>query len=280
MKRSVIPNGVRNLTILFFFSFLSFMISSCYSTYTYVSNVVNEPMIDKKDEIQAAGYVSFNHAELQTAYSPTNHLLLMANGYLGNHRENFSEAGCGYYKHFENGQFIEFIGGYGYGNINVKNLPAEEFTRDGRNQPFYLGEWENHAYYSALTNYHRGFSQAGWGFSWDDFGVGLTCRSSYVYYPRYHFEYIMTDKYHRLVNSDILNMNNFSSSVIDPALTVKLRGKVVCFTAQFGYTFPLSEYSSKYILHPMTTYRYISTGIQVYINARKEKHSEINGNSK
>ena len=97
------------------------MLSSCYSTYTYVSNVVNEPMIDKKDEVQAAGYVSFNHAELQTAYAPTNHLMLMANGYIGIHKQKFSEVGCGYYKHFVNHQFVEILGGYGKGEINVKD---------------------------------------------------------------------------------------------------------------------------------------------------------------
>lgn len=75
------------------------LVSGCSEhNYSYISLMPNEPSFTNSGQFKTSGTVGFNHIEGQAAFSPINHVSLLAGGFRGTDKQWSSEYGAaGYY---------------------------------------------------------------------------------------------------------------------------------------------------------------------------------------
>lgn len=84
---------------LLYFIALTVLISGCAQhNYSYIPLMPNEPAFSYKGQFKTSGAVGFNHIEGQAAFSPINHVSILAGGFRGTDKQWSSEYGAaGYY---------------------------------------------------------------------------------------------------------------------------------------------------------------------------------------
>jgi len=194
-----------------FFSLLTIGVISLYSCApSYVPNVINTPLLNNKNEIQASVYGGTSGFDPQLAYAITNNIGVMLNGSFENrsdttndfHKHNFVELGVGYFNKFNNNGIFEFYGGYGFGKLQVK-------YEDGI----------FNSYSDVKTN--RIFFQP---------AIGLTAKS---------VDFSFSSRF-VLVGFE-QNVLKYNRSYIEPAFTIKAGFKYIRFVTQMGYSIPLNS---------------------------------------
>jgi hypothetical protein len=239
-------------------------------------------MPEEKGEIQAAGYISWNHAEAQTAYALSNHFEIMANAFwsispfINDGKRTFFEGGLGYYSKIREHQYVELFCGYGYANESADEISADEISGYSRKHPVYYGDADFTGEYSFIGYYHRVFLQPTYTLRWnpEEFKVtymelDFTLRTSMIYYPRYNFEYWYglysgTGNY-IIQKTDTLSLTHFTRTLLEPAITCKGKVGAVKGIAQLGIVIHPNPYVSEKIFHPVTPVLFLSFGVQLDI---------------
>lgn len=192
---------------------IPFILSSC-THYYYVSNVQNVPLFKEKNDLRLSGSLGGGDEseciEIQTAYSVTDHIGVMANymsakgGSVADHnyaRGNYFEGGAGYYKPLNEFGIFEIYGGLGLCNQH------HEFS------DFYSGTNAGDIDLTSL----KFFIQPSFGFTTNFIDAAFSTRICVVNYSNgSNFLTGYTDEYAKL--------NSLSSQIhgfIEPALTVR-----------------------------------------------------------
>lgn len=197
----------------------------------YRPNTINVPLFKEKNELSINAGTSRNGADIQAAYSVSNHFAVMANGSFYNinstngtnilrEENNFSEISAGYYTHIGENIIGEIYPGFGMGRAyNQNNYRIEQF-------------------YFKRVDYHKIFLQPSIGFVSNIFELATSVRWSLVDY--YNFK---TDYPINYTNLPIKTANIF----IEPALTVRAGYKSVKVFTQAGLVIPTMPITYSYV---------------------------------
>jgi hypothetical protein len=206
-----------------------FLLSSC-SKVMYIPNSLNVPLFNEKKEFKAN--ISIN--DYQVAYAVTNHIGLMANGYVRSSSfsdgsvsssnlnysstRNLLEGGIGYFKPISEGFVYETYFGGGIGNLTYNGLE-------------YGGTSGVDYKYSA--NFNRLFIQPSIGFTNDIIDVSFSARI-----VRLAFNNIKTENYtpQMLIDEQINDLDKTNFFFIEPALTFRIGYKWGKFQTQIAYS--------------------------------------------
>lgn len=252
-------NFVTTGIILFLVTSLMF---AC-KVHTYVPNAINIPFFENAKEYQATAYASYNHIEMQNAYSIDSSWGVLANlyGSIPNRYVNvvgyFAEGGGLWQKKIKKHFKVETVMGYGYGS---KIYNEHVFTG-----PFYYID----------MNYHRIFTQINFGWILKDFMLGLTCRGSYMYFNSlyYYSERDYYSKPEQYPQVPSYSFNDINLLTIEPALIMRLKFfKKIWFVFEGGTLYPFPE--GLYTKHFACNYRnlnpefFFSSGITIPFHKR------------
>jgi len=265
---------------------LGALVSSC-GVNTYVNNVVNVPLMNMEDEFKASGYLGLDHIELQAAYPVTQRMAIMHNLYFGFGTKGlnlveqylgkraYGDLGIGYYGGLKENDIFEVYGGYGFGYLDFD----------------YSYGWED-IEYKVSSKYHKVFLQTNLGICKERFKAALSLRANYVNFPNYYVEFTDWDAcgFISCITTDTLTLNNLSTFILDPVITVKFGGKSVRFILQAGFSFPVVRnyprfgtrlFVENYPYPPLYTRFIFNTGLQFNLNFNKkdeeQKESSIFG---
>jgi len=232
------------LTIYSLFIFSIAILYSCKPP-AYVPNKINAPMITEKNDFNADLGIGLSGINVQAAYSPVNHLGIMANFSTEAifskktakkyHKTNFGEIGAGYY--LKLGKFFMFDV-YGGGGLADCKIVLDSNNRDDKTN----------------VNYYRIFAQPTIAFTSNIFKLGLSCRFNYV--NSYKSSGTSSDLY------------KGSLLCYEPAITAKLGYKWIMFYVQWQMSMPFStDYPEIYQLNPYD----FTAGLCCSLNFGKKK---------
>lgn len=216
--------------------FILVVLSSC-THYYYVANVQNVPLFKEKNEFRFSGTYGFGDysscAEVQTAYSITNSIGIMANymsakGGKASDNSNYGRGGyfdgaIGYYKPILEHGVFEIYGGVG-----------------GSNQ--------HHQYSSGFYNYYAGtsslsftklFVQPSFGFTFNGIDIAASTRICSL-----SFHQIENQIDRQYAQADYDKLNNISKKsyfFLEPAITFRGGWKYVKLQLQAAFTNGLNK---------------------------------------
>lgn len=219
-----------NLTIV-----ISIVIVFTSCSPLYRPNTINVPLFKEKKELSVNAGASNNGADIQAAYSVSDHFAVMANGsfYNANTTEatgisreenNFGEIGVGYYTHIGEDIIGEIYSGFGIGKAYNQNNYWIELNSFNR------------------ADYNKIFVQPSIGFVSNIFELAASIRWSYVDY--YNFKSDSPINYGNLPNRS-------ANMFIEPALTARAGYKSIKVFTQVGAalpTMPITYYYRPLIL--------------------------------
>ena len=196
----------------------------------YRPNTVNVPLFKEKNELSINAGASSNGADIQAAYSFTDHFAVMANGSFFNantaeptgvyrKENNFGELGVGYFTHIGEDIIGEIYSGFGMGKAyNQSNywIELNSFNR---------------------VDYNKIFVQPSIGFVSNIFELAASIRWSYVDY--YNFKSDSPISYGNLPNRS-------ANMFIEPALTARAGYKSVKVFGQVGAALPTTAVTYNY----------------------------------
>jgi hypothetical protein len=210
---------MKKLTTLLFGAVL---LSSC-THYYYVPNTQNVPLFREKNEYRISAFYGGGDesscGEIQTAYSATEHLGLMANFMLARGGSSTDadyakgyclEGAAGYFKPFGNQQVFEIYGGLGGGSQNHKYYS-------------YNNQYESTADLSFL----KVFIQPSFGMTFNAFDVAFSTRMTSMSFTNINNN--INDSYEHEILQSIQNKSHF---FIEPAITLRVGWKNVKFQLQ------------------------------------------------
>ncbi|MFN4234822.1 MAG: hypothetical protein ACK4IK_08455 [Bacteroidia bacterium] len=188
----------------------------------YRPNTVNVPLFKEKNELSVNAGASSNGANIQAAYSVTEHFAVMVNGSFYNANvttptgisrieNNFGEAGIGYFSHLGENFIGEIYSGFGMGKAYNQNdywIELNSFNR---------------------VDFNKIFVQPSIGFVSNIFELAASIRWSYLDY--YNFKSDSPINYGNLPNRS-------ANMFIEPALTARAGYKSVKVFAQTGFAMP------------------------------------------
>jgi hypothetical protein len=184
----------------------------------YIPNTVNAPLFKSKGELMVSGFGGTNGYDVQFAYAPIDHMVIMANGayqskdYDSNslkdyHKHFFGEIGAGYFTELGEKARFECIGGYGFGQAET----GYDFSFLTTNTGVVKGM------------YDRYFIQADLGTSsnFDYLNTGIAIRGTYVNFYKFTSG-----------NSDF--DKTVSNIYIEPAVFIRAGWNYIKFQFEFG----------------------------------------------
>jgi hypothetical protein len=192
---------------------LVLLLNSC-KTPSYVPNVINTPLFQKKGQFNAAIHASHSGGNPQLAYAVTDHFGLMLNGSFldtGSEesfmKQTMVELGGGYFTTLDESGKFEIYAGYGLGKV--------EGHHEGN-----LGVFAS--WYSLVdANVRKYFIQPSLGYTSD------------------HLEICFTTRIVNLRLIDQLENNKFAATFGEPAVTLKAGGDKFKGVLQLGYSINL-----------------------------------------
>ncbi|KAB2879617.1 hypothetical protein F9K33_08735 [bacterium] len=202
--------------LVFFLSILMIGVESCSPV--YVPNAVNTPLFTGQNEFHGAGYIrNLTSWDVQVAFTPLNHVGIMANGSvgsmefflapeLGKSRQEFFEPGLGFFGRLnpENNVHGDLYIGYGRGKIKSKSDFFESIINVNTRTTGY---------------FHRFFLQAAFGAPSGTNGPLLTCRLTKIDYYKFKSKIAVVHK-------------DETAYFAEPALTIKFGPKPFKFVIQ------------------------------------------------
>lgn len=234
-------------------------VSSCSHNY-YVSNSLNVPLLTTKNEVHASASLGLNFdeelsGEIQAAYAITDNIAVSAAGLYhesGTKSSNtnytqhkYFEGAVGYYKPINDFFLWEIYAGYGH-----NNQYHEYYDYDNPETP----QLRN-----ADLSFNKIFIQPNIGLSFRAFDIAFSTRLSHVGY------YDITNNAVGVYATDVSDiMNNSSSFLFEPALTVRAGWKYVKAQLQFSRSYTLSNTY-------LNTTGVISLGVNISINRKYPK---------
>ena len=217
------------------------MLSGC-SHYYYVSSIQNVPLFKEKNEFHLAGsYAQGDESEsgeVQTAYSITNHLGIMANyqktriGSL--EKEDYMsgrnyDIGLGYFRPIGKDAVFEVYSGYG------RNKQHHAYSTSNYNSV--TGTYDYISDGDAYLKYRRYYIQPSFGLGFDYFDVAASFRLS-----RIRYNYVDYDVVYHEEDIQILNMlPQKSHFMLEPAITLRTGWKYFKFQFQASYVEYLND---------------------------------------
>jgi hypothetical protein len=215
----------------FLLSLFLICLESCH-THTFLPQTQNVPLFTKDSQLQVSSALTYRSAELQLAYSPLNHLGVIANGFLGNY-SRMGELGVGAYYSYDNKFITEMYGGYGSG-YNQAKIKKESFGFNSLTQ---------NGYYNYDINL-----KTNWFFIQPDVGIrfnnkislALSAKVCYWTFPKYYYYAERWESDHSnpsivyLGKKDSINITNGKQVTFEPAITFKVGGKYAKFMIQTG----------------------------------------------
>lgn len=216
---------------LLLFIILIICFSSC-THYYYAPNTHNVPLFEKKNEARISASRStgdeFVGTEFQAAYSVTNNIGIMANGFFAKGGDDYEngkgkliEFGIGYFKPFARSAVFEIYGGLGGGNVDNN-------YGDGT---------------SSRVKFTRYFIQPSIGFTSNPFDVAISSRFCGLNFHDISYNYT-EDEYFYLPYDyyDVENIrHNKFSLLFEPALTIRAGWQYVKIQAQLGLSANLTN---------------------------------------
>lgn len=209
---------------LFLATIFVLFLNSC-KTPSYVPNVINTPLFQKKGQFNAAIHTSNSGANPQLAYAVTDHFGLMLNGsfldkgFEPNYfKHSLVELGGGYFTSIDKAGKFEIYAGYGLGKVKGH----DEFNSK------LIGSW-NSEVDAKVVKY---FIQPSLGYTSDHFEVCLTTRMVHL----------------RL--RERLENKNLIAGFFEPAVTLKAGGKKFKGVLQFGYSIDLLASADDFYYKP------------------------------
>ncbi|MFL5765544.1 MAG: hypothetical protein ACJ77K_16485 [Bacteroidia bacterium] len=213
--------------------------TSCSIRSVYVPTEINTQLFDEKKQLQLNGYIGTNHAEVQAAGNPVNHLTLGLNTSLG--------TGLSIYE--------GFAGLYGYSKDN-KRWRYELDAGAGANNNLLKRErvWfsifkEEQSNYITESVYNKYFIQPSLGYFNKmeiykiDYSFSISCRTSYINFNKYIYREVnedstlLTGQNVYVVNKEFFNKDLY---LIEPCITNKVRLKNVSAVLQGQFMIPYS----------------------------------------
>lgn len=212
----------------------------------YTPNAQNVPLIDEKAE--GGGSFSFQKGlysrglNLQTAFSPLNHLGFMLNYHFlsakysyegswwsslysdeGEVKRNFFEVGMGYYTKVQEKSVFEVYGGVGWGSAKFEN---------------YGTYYYNYNRIRGKVTDNRYFLQPAFGWIFNEhLELAISNRFCLLYYKD-----LTVDGGIEIELDELLNVNDNPLFLIEPAVTFRVGGENI----KFQYQVCLSNYIGNY----------------------------------
>lgn len=217
-----------------FLVFTALVFSGCRTPFSYLANSPAVPMLREEGSSQFTGSFTTSRLELQAAYLPKKNLGVMANSYLDTRGRVLLEGGVGWVKPLTDFNMFDIYAGYGYGRINsdysINDFAIFSTTREGEYSHF------------IKANFHRIFIQPTFSgnLSFDE-QLGLSVKSSLVYYPNYEFRSVFNGfdgTFTYTADSDTLEIQNAIGFVFDPTITFRTLWGNSSLVVQGGYSFP------------------------------------------
>jgi hypothetical protein len=229
----------------------SICIASC--NVAYRPSMVNTPLFTEKGEV--AFGASFNN--VQAAYALTNHVGIMANGYLQQSNVEINEtgeggtgylgeAGIGYFTLLDNQHLVfETYAGAGYGGLNL-------YTNFRENNVMQKREFD--------ANGTKIFIQPGIGYKLPYFEV-----SGAIRYTNINYNNIQLTNYTdaRMREDNLQNLGNTSFTFLEPTVTIRAGFRNVKFQVQYINSVKLTSADINY------TSEVINFGVFIKVPTRK-----------
>lgn len=208
---------------------ISALMSTACSHYYYVPNVQNVPLFIEKNEYHLAAYYGGGDesacAEIQTAYSASNNIGLMAN-FMSAKGDNDSrkssakgyclEGAIGYYKPFAEFAVFEIYGGYGGGNQHHTYYDSYNHVSEG----------------TADLSFSKLFVQPSFGLTFDAFDIAFSTRICKISYNKIN-NHITGNSYE---NEKIKTLSDKNHFFAEPAITVRGGWKNLKLQVQAEYS--------------------------------------------
>lgn len=203
-------------------------ISSCASL--YIPNSVNAPLLTSKNEATITANTGMNGWDLQTAYSPINHLGIMVNASgspilsktNGYHGHKYAEGGLGFTTSFGSSGVFEIYSGYGYGTWQSKS----NVTVNGKTKTDMVEGVGT-----------RFFIQPSIGAKRDDFEHAFSLR-------------VISTEFRDVRYDNNTTLHNRFGTYLEPVYTLRVGGGSVLFQSQVGGSLPLSTATTKIKYRP------------------------------
>jgi hypothetical protein len=245
--------------------------TGCHQLY-YVPSMQNVPLFREKNDFQMAGSYSMGsesqNAELQTAYSITNHLGITANlmkSKIGSYeRKNFVsgmnyDVSIGYYMPVGSKSVFEVYSGYG------RNKQHHGYSHSGYNSTTGTDEYFSDG--DAYLKYRKVYFQPAFGLSTDRFDLAGSIRLSHLWYT--HIAYDVVDH-----NEDILLMEMLKDQdhfIIEPAITIRTGWRYIKFQFQASYAEYLNDLDEEDDYYDFVEGPHISCGFYLTLSNRWRK---------
>ncbi|HYG16709.1 MAG TPA: hypothetical protein VEC12_13215 [Bacteroidia bacterium] len=196
---------------------------SCSRAY-YAPNAQNVPLFtgvnDARFTVAHNSGDNVSGAEVQTAFSPSENVGLMANYYNVYARDRGE------------GEYIDIAGGYYY---PMNNFIFEVYGGYGNGRT--LNTFNGAGY--LRNNFNKFYLQPVIGFSYKYLDIAASARFAHIslYRIRAQFADAQEQNTNRLITTDIAAINNNRNSfVIEPALTIRYGWKYLKLQAQYTYS--------------------------------------------
>ncbi|MGD1846571.1 MAG: hypothetical protein ACFB10_14380 [Salibacteraceae bacterium] len=205
-------------------------------------------MLRDEGTTQVTASATANHLSLQTAklYQPNR--AWMANTQIDLRGRLLVEGGLGYVRPLTDFNMFDVYAGYGFGRIatdyNVADFTVFTATRDGEYT------------HRINTTYHKLFIQPSFAgnLSFDE-QLGLSLRTSLVYFPKYEFESVFNGfdgTFIFTADSDTLMAENAVGVIFDPVATFRTMWGNSSLVIQGGYSFPFfPDLQGDFYEHPV-----------------------------
>jgi hypothetical protein len=253
--------------------FLGFCIilTSCHHTY-YVSSIQNVPLFREKNEFHLAGSYAIGDesesGELQTAYSITNYLGIMAN-VMKTKTGNFEKMdyvsglnydfGIGFFRPIGSKAVFEVYSGYG------RNRQHHEYSTSQYNSA--TGTDEFYSDGDAWLKYRRIYFQPSFGLATDHFDVAASVRLNQLWYT-----YINSDVVDHPEDIQILNMlNDRNHYMLEPAITLRTGWRYFKVQFQASYAKYLNNLDDEDEFYDFVEGPHISCGLYLTLSNRWNK---------
>jgi hypothetical protein len=225
------------------FSFLLpalLLLEGCAVRSVYVPTVPNTQLFDQRKQLQLNGYIGTNHAEVQAAGNPVNHLTLGLNTSLG--------TGLSIYE--------GFAGLYGYSKGDLKwryEVQAGAGATANflqRNRVWFSVFKEEKSNYITEAVYNKYFLQPSLGYFGKmeiyklNYSFSISCRTSFIDFKRYVYRELnedstlLTGQEVYVVNKEFHNRPLF---LLEPCITNKVGLKNFSAVIQGQFMIPYSQ---------------------------------------
>lgn len=241
-------------------SYILFLIilSSCARHSLYVPTMPNTPNFNGTNKYQANVGLGLDHADLQIAASPINHIGFMGNAYLSPLGNN-GDVSIGYYL-TKNKMGFDLFAGIGGGS---RNYNKESFGLTWSSKSDYT-RW------FVSNEYHKYLLQSSFYLTFDRGNqISFTIRSSFIQYQKFWLKTEIYEDGRSYPNPLLIRENrnnNLSVSCFDYIFTYKKRWKWIGWFIQPGIyanNGPYDYERSVYYYKPL--FLSLNTGLNFYI---------------